>query len=122
MNKIIFILVFCGIAKLSHSQNAQTYTFGAITASNMTVKSVGEIILTDSIAIFISEGKKFNYKIIKSTNENPIYLTDGVVNYSLIIVQQSGKKKGFEYDYLINYQADKNNGGINLIYWCKKKE
>ena len=88
----------------------------------MTVKSEGEIILNDSIAIFILEGKKFNYKIIKSTNGNPIYLTDGVLNYSLIIDQQSGKKKGFEYDYMINYQADKNNGGINLIYWCKKKE
>jgi hypothetical protein len=118
MNKIILILMFCGIAKVSHSQ---TYTFGAITTSNMTVKSEGEIILNDSIAIFISEGKKFNYKIIKSTNGNPIYLTDGVLNYSLIIDQQSGKKKGFEYDYMINYQADKNNGGINLIYWCKRK-
>ena len=40
MNKIILILMFCGIAKVSHSQ---TYTFGAITTSNMTVKSEGEI-------------------------------------------------------------------------------
>ena len=38
------------------------------------------------------------------------------------VTEQKGSKKGFDYNYMINYQMDKNMGGTSVIYWCKKIE
>lgn len=38
------------------------------------------------------------------------------------IVKEKGKKNGFEYDFMINYQMDKNMGATNIIYWSRKVE
>ena len=118
MKKIFLTLSFLFFCSLSFSQ---TYKFGAISSSSVTAKSEGKIIITDKNVSFESEGKTFNYDLVKNVN-GIIYFTDGVMTHFLTITEQKGSKKGFEYNYMINYQMDKNMGGTNVIYWSKKTE
>lgn len=118
MRKILFTLVFLSTYNWSYSQ---TYDFGALTSSTLTVKSEGKINITEKSVIIESEGKTFKYNLVKNAN-GVIYFTDGVMTNFFTIIEQKGKKKGFEYDYIINYQMDKKMGGTNVIYWSKKSK
>lgn len=118
MKKIILTVLLFLVYNNSFSQ---TYTFGVISSSNVIVKSQGKILIDDISVTIDSEGKTFKYDIIKNIN-NIIYFTDGVMTHFFTIIKEKGKIKGFEYDHMINYQMDKNLGGVNVIYWSKKVE
>lgn len=117
MKKIALIIVLFLFSKNLFSQ---TYTFGALSSSGVTVKSIGKIIIDDKNVTISSEGKIFKYDFIKNAN-NIIYFTDGVMTHYFTLINENGKKKGFDYDCMINYQMDKNVGGTNVVYWCKKE-
>lgn len=116
MKKFIFIFCLFSIYNLSYSQ---TYDFGAMTSSTLTVKTEGKILITEKSVVIESEGKTYTYELVKNVN-GIIYFTDGVMTHFFSIVEQNGKKKGFEYDNMINFQMDKNIGGTSVIYWSKK--
>ena len=116
MKKILFTLVLLSLNTLLYSQN---YEFGAISTSNLTVKSEGKIKINEKTVIIEAEDKIYNYDFVKKTN-GIIYFTDGIMTHFLTILKQKGKKKGFEYDFMINYNMDKNQGGLNIIYWSKE--
>ena len=118
MKKKFLTLLFMFFCSLSFCQN---YKFGAISSSSVTAKSEGTINITDKNVSIESEGKIFNYDLVKNVNRI-IYFTDGVMTHFFTVTEQKGSKKGFDYNYMINYQMDKNLGGTSVIYWCKKIE
>ena len=118
MKKIILITLLTLVCNNSFSQK---YIYGAISSSNVTVKSEGKIVIDDKYVTIDAEGKIFKYDIVKNINDI-IYFTDGVMTHYFTTVREKGKKKGFEYDIIFNYQMDKNIGGTNVIYWSRKIE
>jgi hypothetical protein len=87
-------------------------------------KLEGRIIISDT-TIEISSNyngveKTSKYNVLKKIN-GITYITDGIMNHTVTLTSEKGKKKGFEYDNLIIIYFDKNQpGGIeNMIYYSK---
>ena len=126
--KKISLLTF--ITFLSFQSFSQNYTCGACFVGGLFVKMKCKIIINDSIVeisnVYKDVEKKYTYNILKKTNDN-IYISDGIFTHTLLFSENSGTKKGFEYDINIIIYYDKNSpmGGVpqtSVIYYCKKTD
>jgi hypothetical protein len=116
---ILSLLVFCFTCVYS-----QKYIYGACFVNPNFFKLEGRIIISDT-TIEISSNyngveKTSKYNVLKKIN-GITYITDGIMNHTVTLTSEKGKKKGFEYDNLIIIYFDKNQpGGIeNMIYYSK---
>jgi len=95
MKRIIIILVLLISFTFAKSQ---TFKLGVLFSNGIWAKIDGKIEVTDSIVTLkysfqeISESYEFDF--VKKAN-NIIYITDGVLTHSMIVMNQKGKKNGF---------------------------
>lgn len=119
---IVFILIII-FSEKCYSQN---YNYGVIFLNSNFIKLEGEIIINDSTVeisnIFNNVKGYSKYSLLKKAN-GIIYITDGVINSSIVITPEKGKKKGFEYDYLIifHYNVLQDYSKQSLIYYSRIK-
>ena len=83
----------------------QIYNYEVGFASGILFKAKGSFEITDSTVItraWVGEEEKIQKFTRKpSTNDAAIYYTDGVQTFMLNIQPQTGKKKGYEHEYMI---------------------
>ena len=100
----------------------QTFKLGAFDSSGLVGKIDGKIEVTDSIVTikYSLQGKiqSFEFDFVKKAN-NIIYITDGVMTHSMIVTNQTGKKKGFEYNRLISFIYDKRQSNATVLYYAR---
>lgn len=104
-----------------YNSKAQNFDIGVMDMNGMTAKIEGYIKITDSLVIINTEGKSLEYQILKKTN-GLTYFTDGVMTHYFTFLEESGKKKGFQFDTMIFFNPDKNFLPSIITYWCKKRE
>ena len=119
MKRIIILLVLLISFTFAKSQ---TFKLGVLVSSGIQVKIDGKIEVTDSIVTikYSFQGKieSFEFDFVKKAN-NIIYITDGVMTHSMIVTNNTGKKKGFEYNRLISFIYDKRQSNATVIYYAK---
>lgn len=119
MKRIIIFLVLLISFTFAKSQ---TFKLGVMFSSGIHVKIDGKIEVTDSIVTIkcsfqgITEASVFDF--VKKAN-NIIYITDGVMTHSIVVMNQTGKKKGFEYNRLISIMYDKRQSSVTVMYYAK---
>jgi hypothetical protein len=101
---------------------SQDYKFGAGFANGIFFKVNGTLKITDKQVIFetVENDKKtvFEYEVIKKVN-SLLYFTDGVMKHYFTFTNESGTKKGFDYDTVIVFNFDKSQSSIPVTYYCK---
>ena len=104
---------------------SQSYKFGAafFNTGGMFISINGSINIIDSVLTISTIDKnnvesKATYTLVKKAN-NIFYFTDGVKTYSFVTMNQSGKKKGFEYDTLVVWAWILQESN-SVMYYCKK--
>lgn len=115
--KKLFLLFFF----ISFSTVAQTYTFGACYTNATYIKTEGTITISEKkVSIESVENKKktaVEYDAFKDKN-GLIYLTDNTLIHTLVILDEKGKKKGFEHDTVMVITLDKSKDNIQIKYYC----
>lgn len=105
--------------------NAQTYQFGACYTNSNYIKAEGTFTIGDKkVSIEAIENKNktvVEYEAFKGNN-GVIYITDGAMIHTLNILEEKGKKKGFEHEVVIILTLDQKKDGAEIKYYCKKKE
>ena len=118
MNPVILFLLWMLSAT---SVFGQKYQYGAVFASGVFVRVEGAIEFGDSTVVItsISAGKTstVNYDLVKRAN-NLVYFTDGVMTHFFALMEESGKKKGFECDHLMVFTADKRQSNATISYYA----
>ena len=119
MKRITILLVLLISFTLAKSQ---TFKLGVLFYNGIWGKIDGKIEVTDSIVTLkysykdISESYEFDF--VKKAN-NIIYITDGVMTNSMTVMNQTGKKKGFEFNRLISFKYDKRLSNVTVMYYAK---
>jgi hypothetical protein len=100
---------------------AQLFDVGAYSATGVSGKLEGRIMLNDTVYVFNSAGKEIK-RTIQNKTENDVYVTDGTAVDKLSIALMSGKVKGFSYTHVITYQADTRfNQAGPILYYCRQR-
>lgn len=79
----------------------------------------GSLSIKDNMVEFKAKSGGSVYKI-KNIKEGVIYLQDKSMLHTLTIIQETGKKKRFDYDYKILFVSDPEMS-YSCEYWCKKE-
>ena len=101
---------------------SQTFKLGVLFSNAIWVKIDGKIEVTDSIVTlkysFKDINESYEFDFVKKAN-NMIYITDGVMTHSMMVINQKGKKKGYEYNRLISFIYDKRQSNATVLYYAK---
>lgn len=119
MKRIIILLVLLISFTFVKSQ---TFELGVLFSNGIWAKIDGKIEVTDSIVTlkysFQEICEFYEFDFVKKAN-NIIYITDGVMTHSMTVINQTGKKKGFEYNKLISFVYDKRLSNVTVLYYAK---
>lgn len=119
MKRIIILLVLLISFTFVKSQ---TFELGVVVSGGIQIKIDGKIEVTDSIVTikysFRDKIESFVFDFVKKAN-NIIYLTDGIMTHSMIVINKTGRKRGFEYNRLISFIYDKRQSNATVLYYSK---
>lgn len=110
MNKLItVILLFTTFTITGQEWEIGAAFMNASDISGVFLKIKGKAKLTDNLFELALEDKNqkevtSDFDVINQRN-GITYLSDGVTTYQLVIMEQSGKKKGFKYDRIMSFQV-----------------
>jgi len=119
MKRIIILLVL----SISFTfVKSQTFELGVVVSSGIQIKIDGKIEVTDSIVTikysFHDKMESFIFDFVKKSN-NIIYITDGIMTHSMIVIYKTGRKIGFEYNRLISFIYDKRQSDATVLYYSR---
>lgn len=104
---------------------AQTYEYGAAFGSGIFVKTSGSFIISDTTvqtkALVNGNEVIQNFKRKPSTSPLVVYYTDGVQTFMLNIQSETGRKKGYDYEYLI-VLSNLNTPNYYFSYFCNQQK
>lgn len=119
MKRIIILLVLLISFTFVKSQ---TFELGVVVSSGIQIKIDGKIEVTDSIVTikysFHDKIESFIFDFVKKSN-NIIYITDGIMTHSMIVINKTGRKRGFEYNRLISFIYDKRQSDATVLYYSR---
>jgi hypothetical protein len=120
MKKILLLFVLFYTTTLMAQPKSTEFEIGAMSASNIMVKMDAIISISDSTLKFTFENKAPIYNIVKySESFNKYLLSDGIDDFVFTIVEQKGKMKGYEYNYLGLFEIKSNS--YTISYALNKK-
>ena len=104
---------------------AQIYAYEVGFASGILFKVKGSFTITDSTVVtrgWVGEDEKVQSFVRKpSSSDAAIYYTDGVQTFMLNIQPQSGRKKGFDHEYMIVF-SNLNTPNNYISYYGNKQK
>lgn len=126
--KKIFITV---VILISNFILAQEFEYGAIKADvsyNTNVKNQlkefkqkGNISVTEDNFLFDSKYANARYEII-SKEDNTYKVKNKEMTHEVIIKKESGKVKGYKYNFIIEFTTNKEMDSSKSYYYCNLKE